>query len=109
MYLGRIMEIGPVEQIFTAPAHPYTAALLSAVPIPDPSLRRERVLLKGDIPSPINPPPGCLFHTRCPDCVAPCRATEQELLEVDPERPGHRAACHIHVPPAPNSLKPVSR
>jgi len=106
MYLGRIMEIGPVEQIFNSPAHPYTVALLSAVPIPDPSLRRERIILTGDVPSPINPPPGCLFHTRCPDCIAPCRVTEQVLLEVDPAKPGHRAACHVHVPPAPDSLRP---
>ncbi|MDX9971347.1 MAG: dipeptide ABC transporter ATP-binding protein [FCB group bacterium] len=105
MYLGRIMEIGPVEQIFNSPAHPYTAALLSAVPIPDPSLHRTRVILKGDVPSPINPPPGCLFHTRCPDCVAPCRVNEQELIDVDPHNPGHRAACEIHVPPPPGSLK----
>jgi oligopeptide transport system ATP-binding protein len=106
MYLGRIMEIGPTERIFNAPAHPYTVALLSAVPIPDPSLRRKRVILGGDIPSPINPPPGCLFHTRCPDCVAPCRINEQHFIEVDPANPGHRAACEIHVPPPPGTDKP---
>lgn len=104
MYLGRIMEIGPVADIFAAPAHPYTKALLSAVPVPDPTLKRERILLRGDVPSPINPPSGCLFHTRCPDCVIPCRYLEQELLEL---APNHRAACHIHVPPRPNTMTAV--
>lgn len=104
MYLGRIMEIGPVADIFAEPAHPYTKALLSAVPIPDPTLKRERIILRGDVPSPITPPSGCLFHTRCPDCVIPCRHLEQELLELGPN---HRAACHIHVPPKPNTLAAV--
>ncbi len=107
MYLGRIMEIGPVDAVFAEPAHPYTKALMSAVPMPDPSLKRERIILGGDIPSPIHPPPGCLFHTRCPDCIAPCRTDEQVLLEVYPGRPDHLAACHVHVPPRPGTLVPT--
>jgi oligopeptide/dipeptide ABC transporter ATP-binding protein len=105
MYLGRIMELGPVDEIFANAAHPYTKALLSAVPIPNPALKRERIILGGDIPSPINPPAGCLFHTRCPDCIAPCRVLEQVMLELSP---GHSAACHVHVPPPPNSLVPTA-
>jgi len=93
MYLGRIVEIGPVDEIFKRPVHPYTKALLSSVPVPVPSAPRARAVLAGDVPSPINPPPGCHFHPRCPDCIDVCRHQDTRLAEVSP---GHKAACHVH-------------
>ncbi len=92
MYLGTMMEMGPRERIFKNPLHPYTKALLSAVPIPIPKLKRERIVLKGDIPSPTNPPPGCKFHTRCPFVKPVCR--EQAPCYTD-AGDGHRVACHL--------------
>jgi oligopeptide transport system ATP-binding protein len=86
MYLGRIMEIGPSCKLFSEPKHPYTAALLSAVPIPDPELRRERQLLEGEVPSPANPPSGCVFRTRCRFAVAACANTVPPLRNVAPGR-----------------------
>jgi len=90
MYLGRIMEIAPSKDLYANPVHPYTEALLSAVPIPDPTIKRERVLLQGDIPSPINPPSGCVFRTRCPIAVDDCAHVVPPLEEVSP---GHFKAC----------------
>ncbi|MES2847354.1 MAG: ABC transporter ATP-binding protein [Pseudomonadota bacterium] len=90
MYLGRIMEIAPATALYNSPAHPYTRALLSAVPIPRPGHKRSRVLLAGDIPSPINPPSGCVFRTRCPQAVAECARVVPELREV---APGQFSAC----------------
>jgi len=90
MYLGRIMEIASNKRLYEAPAHPYTQALLSAAPVPDPSQRRERVLLKGDIPSPMNPPSGCVFRTRCPYAIAQCSEAVPPLREAEP---GHYSAC----------------
>ena len=90
MYLGRIMEVAPSRQLYTAPVHPYTKALLSAVPIPEPGRRRERVLLKGDIPSPIDPPSGCVFRTRCPRAISDCAHVIPPLNAV---AAGHYAAC----------------
>lgn len=90
MYLGRIVEIGPVDQIFSDPQHPYTRALLSAVPIAKPGGKRERILLEGDVPTPINPPSGCRFHTRCPNATAAC-AERDPVLQVVGE--GHEVAC----------------
>jgi len=90
MYLGRIVELAPTRQLYGSPAHPYTEALLSAVPLPDPTARRKRTILQGEVPSPVNPPRGCRFHTRCPMRVASCEHNEQVLKEVTP---GHWVAC----------------
>ncbi|MFU8887475.1 MAG: ABC transporter ATP-binding protein [Trueperaceae bacterium] len=90
MYLGRIMEIAPAKELYRNPVHPYTEALLSAVPIPDPTVKRERVILQGDIPSPINPPSGCVFRTRCPIAIEDCKHVVPPLEEVGP---GHLKAC----------------
>ena len=92
MYLGRIVEYTDKKTLFTNPQHPYTEALLSAVPIPNPAVRREKRVLEGDVPSPITPPPGCHFHTRCPYAEERCRIEEPELKEI---RPGHVVACHL--------------
>jgi peptide/nickel transport system ATP-binding protein/oligopeptide transport system ATP-binding protein len=90
VYLGKIMEIGPVRDICEAPRHPYTEALLSAVPNPDPRQRRQRIVLQGDIPSPANPPSGCVFRTRCRYAIAECARTEPQLQSVGPK---HYKAC----------------
>jgi oligopeptide/dipeptide ABC transporter ATP-binding protein len=95
MYLGKIVEIADRASLFSRPQHPYTEALLSAVPRPDPETTKKRITLQGDVPSPINPPSGCRFHTRCPYVFDRCRAEEPELLDV---APGHRAACHLRQP-----------
>jgi peptide/nickel transport system ATP-binding protein len=102
MYLGKIVEVAPKRAIFAAPRHPYTKALLSAVPVPEPGAARERIILKGDVPSPINPPKGCRFHTRCPYAFDRCRSEEPPLR---PTETGHLAACHLHdLPPTQNPL-----
>src|SRR5436309_7518994 len=92
MYLGKLVEVGTSEQICLAPKHPYTQALLSAVPIPDPAARKERVVLRGDVPTPIDPPAGCRFHTRCPIAVDRCKIDEPPLRQIED---GRDAACHL--------------
>ena len=95
MYLGRIVEIGPKRGIYNAPQHPYTHALLSAVPQPDPHRARKRIVLEGDVPSPTHVPPGCAFHTRCPIAQDVCRRERPDLRKVSPEQ---FAACHFATP-----------
>ena len=92
MYLGRIVEYTDKSTLFTRPQHPYTESLLAAVPVPDPRIKRQKHLLQGDVPSPINPPSGCHFHTRCPYAVDRCRIESPALREV---KPGQWAACHL--------------
>ena len=92
MYLGRIVELAETASLFANPQHPYTVALLSAVPVPDPKIARKRIILSGDVPSPVNPPAGCRFHTRCPLAIERCRHEVPPMKEV---APGHFAACHL--------------
>ena len=92
MYLGKIVELTDKQSLFANPQHPYTEALLSAVPVPDPQAQRKRIILAGDVPSPVEPPSGCRFHTRCPYAFERCRVEEPPMKEV---RPGHVVACHL--------------
>jgi oligopeptide/dipeptide ABC transporter ATP-binding protein len=101
MYLGRIVELATRESLYKRPLHPYTQALLSAIPLPDPQRTKRRIILEGDVPSPINPPPGCAFHTRCPYAQARCREDSPSSREVFP---GHFASCHF----APDVGEPSS-
>jgi len=98
MYLGTIVEEGPADQVYSSPAHPYTKALLSAVPVPEPGVTRERIVLSGDVPTPISPPSGCPFRTRCYKAQDVC-ATERPVLEPVAGNTEHRAACYFPEPP----------
>jgi oligopeptide transport system ATP-binding protein len=93
MYLGRIVELAAAEELYENPRHPYTEALLSAVPTPDPTVRKARVRLEGDIPNPIHPPPGCHFHTRCPIAQFPLCSSVKPELKATSE--GHWVSCHL--------------
>jgi len=90
MYLGKIVEMTSSEELFRKPLHPYTQALMSAIPIPDPELKRYRIILTGDVPSPVNPPSGCRFHPRCPVVMERCSWEEPQIREISPE---HFASC----------------
>ncbi|MCI4325303.1 MAG: ABC transporter ATP-binding protein [Thermoplasmata archaeon] len=100
MYLGKVVERAPTEDLFSRPMHPYTQALLAAIPIPDPKVKRERIVLKGDVPSPAAPPPGCHFHTRCPAVMPICSKVEPPLIRI---RGDHWVACHLYPNPAEGS------
>jgi peptide/nickel transport system ATP-binding protein len=105
MYLGRLAELAPAVDLFANPLHPYTRALLSAVPEANPRASRNRQMLQGEVPSPLNPPPGCRFHTRCPIARDICRSAVPEWREITP---GHRTACHAVVSPEITQWEPVS-
>jgi len=93
MYLGRLIELTDSEKLYEKPLHPYTQALLNAVPIPDPDFKREEIEISGEIPSPSNPPAGCAFHTRCRECMDICKTTRPEFKEIEPN---HFVACHLY-------------
>jgi oligopeptide/dipeptide ABC transporter ATP-binding protein len=93
MYLGKIVETADKSELYHNPAHPYTKALLSAVPIPDPTRKRSRIILKGDIPSPVNPPDGCRFHTRCHNMAEICKTQAPAVKDIGN---GHQVACHLY-------------
>lgn len=93
MYLGKVVELAQTEELYKNPHHPYALALLSAIPIPDPTLKRQRIMLSGEVPSPINPPPGCRFHPRCPKVMDICNKEEPELKDLGN---GHFVACHLY-------------
>ncbi|MBE6066587.1 MAG: ABC transporter ATP-binding protein [Clostridium lundense] len=93
MYLGKLVEIANDKKLYDAPKHPYTQALLSAIPVPNPKVKKERVILKGDVPSPLNPPSGCRFHTRCPQCMDICKVEEPEMIDIEKR---HSVACHLY-------------
>src|SRR5688572_18998074 len=95
MYLGKMVELTDRDELFRNPLHPYTQALMSAIPVPDPRLKRQRTILKGDVPSPLNPPKGCRFHPRCPVAIEKCSHVEPAFLEVSPD---HWVACHLAQP-----------
>ncbi len=97
MYLGKLMEVTERRELYDNPLHPYTKALLSAVPIPDPAVeaQRERIILTGDVPSPLKPPPGCVFHTRCPIAIEECRLRIPDWRNVGAGGSEHWVACHL--------------
>jgi oligopeptide/dipeptide ABC transporter ATP-binding protein len=96
MYLGQLAEIAPVEDLFASPKHPYTQALLSANPVPDPTAVSKRMILSGDVPSPLHPPSGCRFHPRCPEVMDVCKTADPPLITIGPPELGHQVWCHLH-------------
>ena len=96
MYLGKLAEVAPSETLFANAKHPYTQALLSANPLPDPTQKHERILLPGDVPTPLNPPSGCRFHTRCPQVMEHCKTTEPSLIQIGKPENGHKVWCHLY-------------
>ena len=103
MYLGKIVEMAPRNKLFSNPMHPYTQALMSAIPVPDPTRKPNRIILEGDVPSPLNPPSGCRFHTRCPLAFDRCRTEEPVFKDFNND--GHFAACHLIDPENPDASK----
>ena len=97
MYLGRIVEQATAQDLYAEPKHPYTQALMSAIPVPDPTAKRSRIVLEGDVPSPMNPPPGCPFHTRCAQVMAVCRTSVPPTIDIGGEDHSHRVSCHLYV------------
>lgn len=93
MYLGKLVELADVDDLYSSPLHPYTQALLSAIPIPNPDKKRNRIILEGEVPSPINPPKGCRFHTRCSKCMDICKEKEPDVVKLEN---GHSVACHLY-------------
>ena len=96
MYVGKLAEVAPAEDLFATPKHPYTQALLSANPVPDPTAPPERIILSGDVPSPLNPPSGCRFHPRCPEVMDHCKTIEPPLIQIGPSEKGHQVWCHLY-------------
>jgi oligopeptide/dipeptide ABC transporter ATP-binding protein len=96
MYLGKLVELAPTHELFTNPRHPYTEALLSAVPVPDPARKSKRIVLTGDVPSPMHPPPGCPLHTRCPRALPSCAQEVPQTVEVGTAGRPHAVACHLY-------------
>jgi oligopeptide/dipeptide ABC transporter ATP-binding protein len=96
MYVGKLAEIAPAEDLFSTPKHPYTQALLSANPVPDPTAPSKRIILSGDVPSPLNPPSGCRFHPRCPEVMDHCKTIEPPLIQIGPPERGHQVWCHLY-------------
>ncbi|MDH4195461.1 MAG: ABC transporter ATP-binding protein [Nitrospirota bacterium] len=96
MYVGKLAEIAPAEDLFASPKHPYTQALLSANPVPDPTAPPKRIILPGDVPSPLNPPAGCRFHPRCPEVMDHCKTVEPPLIQIGPPERGHQVWCHLY-------------
>jgi oligopeptide/dipeptide ABC transporter ATP-binding protein len=95
MYLGKVAEIADADELYAHPNHPYTKALLSAIPVPDPTYQKDRVILQGDVPSPLNPPSGCFFHPRCPIAQPKCKIDAPSLREVGNSAESHLASCHF--------------
>jgi len=96
MYVGKLAEIAPAEDLFASPKHPYTQALLSANPVPDPTAPPKRIILPGDVPSPLNPPAGCRIHPRCPEVMDHCKTVEPPLIQIGPPERGHQVWCHLY-------------
>ncbi|MFZ1746057.1 MAG: dipeptide ABC transporter ATP-binding protein [Nitrospirales bacterium] len=96
MYVGKFAEVAPTEDLFSTPKHPYTQALLSANPVPDPTAPPKRIILPGDVPSPLNPPTGCRFHPRCPEVMDVCKTVEPTLTQIGPPEKGHQVWCHLY-------------